>query len=878
MTYTATDEDGDADTLSFTITVREASTGDTSPEFPEGSRPDDLTYMVDTAIPALTLPAATGGDGTLTYSLGPRIPGLSFDPATRRLTGTPTHPGFDSMTYTVTDEDGDTDTLSFTISVEEAGEEMEVGPGSNLPLASACSDGTYVDDPDSNAALVSDCTALVGIARALAESGDLPEDHVLRQWGRGDQTKLPSWARIQVNEGRVTVLQLHQGQLAGSIPSELGGLTALTWLDLSGNQFTGAIPPEFSRLTSLSGLVVTSNEISDIAALKSVTSLTHVWLDLNRIQDISAFAGLTKLGFLDLAYNHVKDVSPLSGLTSLYGLSLDYNDVSDISALAGLTNLTQLFLSRTQIVDLSPLAGLTKLRYLWLEVNGIEDLSPLAGLTGLESLRLNANEKIVDLSPLADLTNLEELLLDKNKIRDLSPLAGLTKLEILWLDINEVEDISPLSGLSGLRDLSLEFNRIVDISPLVSNSGLGEGSEIDLGGNPLSDESLDVHVEALKARGARVLHPLKLTDEFPDSRLLQVYNDNVIVMDVEEDVGTIDVLDSMRDYASDFYHWFEDEFDYMLFLSNLSSSQVTDAFPYLGLYTPVMNDTRGTGRQIFLDNTYGSGGRLRGVIHFPDYEGLYRGPALHELLHAWANFAVPTAEGGHWGFSSANGQLGGFDIDELVELGDDRYTAGNFGTFANGGNLPPYSPIELYFAGLALPAEVPDLWVAEDGEWLDENGSPVRAADGHRVFTASNVRTYSVGDIVSLKGERDPPMVQRTHQRAAVILLINDDSRPSIKVLRELSGHANWLGMQRDDGTPLHNYFEATGGRATLSLGGLSTHRKSVPGAPTDLPASFGTPPPPNATMQDGTCRMVDLPKDAPSVVATGRAEGDEDG
>ena len=132
MTYTATDEDGDADTLSFTITVREASTGDTSPEFPEGSRPDDLTYMVDTAIPALTLPAATGGDGTLTYSLGPRIPGLSFDPATRRLTGTPTHPGFDSMTYTVTDEDGDTDTIYFIISVEGDEEEMEVEPDSNL--------------------------------------------------------------------------------------------------------------------------------------------------------------------------------------------------------------------------------------------------------------------------------------------------------------------------------------------------------------------------------------------------------------------------------------------------------------------------------------------------------------------------------------------------------------------------------------------------------------------------------------------------------------------------------------------------------------------------------------------------------------------------
>ena len=32
------------------------------------------------------------------------------------------------------------------------------------------------------------------------------------------------------------------------------------------------------------------------------------------------------------------------------------------------------------------------------------------------------------------------------------------------------------------------------------------------------------------------------------------------------------------------------------------------------------------------------------------------GPSLHEILHAWANFAVPMAVGAHWRFSSANGQ------------------------------------------------------------------------------------------------------------------------------------------------------------------------------------------------------------------------------
>ena len=90
---------------------------DTQPSFAETSGPGDQTYTVGTAIDALTLPTASGGDGTLTYSLTSSVPGLSFNAATRQLTGTPTTAGSYIMTYSVADEDGDTATLSFTITV-----------------------------------------------------------------------------------------------------------------------------------------------------------------------------------------------------------------------------------------------------------------------------------------------------------------------------------------------------------------------------------------------------------------------------------------------------------------------------------------------------------------------------------------------------------------------------------------------------------------------------------------------------------------------------------------------------------------------------------------------------------------------------------------
>ncbi len=79
----------------------------------------DQRYSVDEEIRPLVLPAATGGSGTLTYSLGPQIPpGLTFDPISRKLSGTPTGTGTYPMTYTVRDESSRTDVLEFEITVE----------------------------------------------------------------------------------------------------------------------------------------------------------------------------------------------------------------------------------------------------------------------------------------------------------------------------------------------------------------------------------------------------------------------------------------------------------------------------------------------------------------------------------------------------------------------------------------------------------------------------------------------------------------------------------------------------------------------------------------------------------------------------------------
>lgn len=92
----------------------------TTPRTPKAGVPSDQTYTSGEVITRLTLPAATEGNGTLTYSLSPNVPGLSLDSVARQLAGTPTQFDTYQMTYRVTDEGGDASSVAFTITVSEA--------------------------------------------------------------------------------------------------------------------------------------------------------------------------------------------------------------------------------------------------------------------------------------------------------------------------------------------------------------------------------------------------------------------------------------------------------------------------------------------------------------------------------------------------------------------------------------------------------------------------------------------------------------------------------------------------------------------------------------------------------------------------------------
>lgn len=170
--------------------------------------------------------------------------------------------------------------------------------------------------------------------------------------------------------------------------------------------------------------------------------------------------------------------------------------VSDLQGIGRLTSLSVLHLRFDSLVDLSPLAALPVLKELYLRGGRLDDLEPLAGLSTLEILLIRGGE-VTDLSALSGMSLCRLAILDNPRL-DLT----LGEVEVLWLTLMRcgIEDVSPLARLSSVSILELDGNRISDVSPLLELSL----RRLTLTDNPLSRESLDIHVPAMRAKGTHV--------------------------------------------------------------------------------------------------------------------------------------------------------------------------------------------------------------------------------------------------------------------------------------------------------------------------------------------------------------------------------------
>ena len=63
-----------------------------------------------------------------------------------------------------------------------------------------------------------------------------------------------------------------------------------------------------------------------------------------------------------------------------------------------------------------------------------------------------------------------------------------------------------------------------------------------------------------------------------------------------------------------------------------------------------------------------------------------------------------------------------------------------------------YNPMGLYLAGLIPADEVPDFWVAEDGEWLrDDDGNVGKDANGYWNMATGGRATIAVSGLSQLQ-------------------------------------------------------------------------------------------------------------------------------
>lgn len=546
-----------------------------------------------------------------------------------------------------------------------------------------------------------------------------------------------------------------------------------------------------------------------------MASLTVLSASSRRVENLEGIQHAANLQVLFLGYNLISDISPLSGLTGLRRLWINSDPISDASG------------------GISALISLNALEDLHLQTVNVTDFSPLSSLSNLKTLFLGHGSNAPEISLLSGLADLEILYFTFSGLSDIAPLALLAKLHLLDLRGNNIVDLRPLAGLTQLDHVNLRYNEITDISPLVDNSGLaGAGDEIELRDNPLSDTSVNEYIPSLKARSVRVLYDeiLITVDAQP-----QTYNDNVYVMPMPGvDLRSLTSFTSERliEVVNGFFASHIDEFDFVFVVANLQLGE--GQYPFFGVNYPVSNQVRGIGQTIYADaeGTFGSNGRLKCLLFLVERDGIRNGPMLHELMHQWAAYIVVTDYGGHWAFSSANGQLGGFAVNDLENLGNGRYTAGHVVTHGYADNSLPYSPIELYLAGFLPGDQVPDLLVSEGASWLREDGRQV-TENGSPVFSATGIRNYTIEDIVAEYGARDPGFADsRKEFRAAAIFLIDRDHPGTREQLDGISADISWFSLNGGDGDDtIYNFHEATHGVARIRMDGLTEmQRQSATG------------------------------------------------
>jgi len=282
------------------------------------------------------------------------------------------------------------------------------------------------------------------------------------------------------------------------------------------------------------------------------------------------------------------------------------------------------------------------------------------------------------------------------------------------------------------------------------------------------------------------------------------------------------------------YAQLADDFDVVFVVSPLSLEDARLESPYQGKYYRVSNTTKGIGVSATFNDAqyYGSDGKLQAVLHISHYNGMRNGPSLHELGHHWIQKGLDKDYANHAGYSGMDdnvaSQMGGFARSSLVNLGNNQYQADNgvTTTFYRHGyssanpNGGPYGASDLYAMGLKPKSVLKDMPYFTDLVWNDKKVGTFSSRLGMQTRTVESF----IGD---LGGERKPAYgdsaVQTSYKAAILLVDYSGAKRRTNEMVVNLAHDAAWFGQASDDGDDsVYNFYEASGGAATMTTGDLS--------------------------------------------------------
>lgn len=271
-------------------------------------------------------------------------------------------------------------------------------------------------------------------------------------------------------------LSMANNNFSGSLPSNLGSMKSLKFMDISNNRFSGPIPEDIGNLRSLQNLSLARNNFSGPLP--------------------ESIDGLTSLQSLDVSGNSLSGPLPaaLKGLRSLVALNLSYNAFTK-GIPAGLGLLVNL-----QSVDLS-----------WNKLDGGVDWkflieSTVAHVDFSGNLLTSTTPK--ELKFLADISETVLYLnLSNNKLTgsliDGVELSTFGRLKVLDLSNNQLSgDLPGFNYVYDLEVLRLANNAFTGFVP----SGLLKGDSLVLSELDLSANHLTGHINMITSTTLQILN------------------------------------------------------------------------------------------------------------------------------------------------------------------------------------------------------------------------------------------------------------------------------------------------------------------------------------------------------------------------------------